>query len=361
MPLQWGCCETISSGENKTDHAVCSSCDKAYHFDCLHISSEVQSHWKCQNCVRRKTRNNEDTPIRCVAEFSKQDTTTPTVNTTKRSTKRPALQSPPQDVTQSLTREDVSEIVREVIKSEMKAATVELGSVLTSLVSQEIKGIKEDLREVKNSMDFINSEYEDFKREHQETAENVKCLDAECTSMRTTISELNSRINMLEQHTRSNNIELQCVPESKTENIVSMVMNLSGFLKCQLKEENIVYSARVPKANRTSSRPRSIVVQLSSVKIRDSLLAAAIKYNKANPAVKLNATHMGISGDKLPIFISEHLSPANKSLHAAARIKAKECDYKFVWVRGGKIFVRKNETSDYIIIRDLASLDKLIK
>lgn len=359
MSLLWGCCETASSGVKETDYAVCSSCGKAYHFVCLHITSEVQSQWKCQNCVPRKTRNNEDTPIRCNAEFSKQDT--PPVNVTKRSTKRPALQSPPQDVAQALTREDVSEIVREVIKSEMKAATVELGSVLSNLFSQEIKAIKDDIREVKDSMDFINSEYEDFKREHHKTAENVKCLDAECTSMRTTVSELNNRINMLEQQTRSNNIELQCIPESKTENIVSLVMNLSGFLKCQLKEENIIYGARVPKVNRTSSRPRSIVVQLSSVKIRDSFLAAAINYNKANPEKKLNTTHIGISDDKHPIYISEHLSPANKSLHAATRTKAKECNYKYVWVRGGKIFVRKNETSDYIIIRDLISLDKLVK
>lgn len=358
MSLQWGCCESVSSGENETDYAICSSCNKAYHFNCLHIS-EVQSQWKCQNCVRRKTRINEDTPIRCVAEFSKHDT--PTVNVTKRSSKRPALQSPPQDAAKSLTREDVSEIVREVIKSEMKAATVELGSVLSNLFSQEIKTIKDDIKEIKSSMDFINSEYEDFKGEHRQTAENVKRLDTECTSMRSTINELNNRISMLEQQSRSNNIELQCVPENKSENIVSLMMNLSGFLKCELKNENIIYGARVPKANRTSPRPRSIVVQLSSVKIRDSLLAAAINYNKTNPADRLNTTHMGISGEKHPIYISEHLSPSNKSLHAATRAKAKECNFKYVWVRGGKIFVRKNETSDYIIIRDLTSLDKLVK
>lgn len=65
-------------------------------------------------------------------------------------------------------------------------------------------------------MDLINSEYEDY----------VKCLDGE-TSMHSTISELNNRRNMLEQQSSSNNIELQCVPESKTENVVSLVMNLS--------------------------------------------------------------------------------------------------------------------------------------
>lgn len=100
-------------------------------------------------------------------------------------------------------------------------------------------------------MDFINYEYEDFKGEQHKTAENLKCLDVEFSLMRTTIKELDNRMNILEQQTRSNNIELQCVHESKTENIVSLVMNLSGFLKCQLIEENIIYATRVPKANRT--------------------------------------------------------------------------------------------------------------
>lgn len=101
----------------------------------------------------------------------------------------------------------------------MKTATVKLKSFLSSLFSQEIKEMKDDIRRVKNSIHFKNSEDADFKMDHHMMAENVKCLDNECISMRTTISVLNNRNNLLEQQTRSHNIELQFMPESKTENI----------------------------------------------------------------------------------------------------------------------------------------------
>lgn len=65
---------------------------------------------------------------------------------------------------------------------------------------------------------------------------------------------------------------------------------------------------------------------------------------------------MGIAGDKSPVYVCEHLSPANKALHAAARIRSRELGYKFVWVRNGHIFMRKDETSRFIHIKNKQTL-----
>ncbi|CAK1584852.1 unnamed protein product [Parnassius mnemosyne] len=97
----------------------------------------------------------------------------------------------------------------------------------------------------------------------------------------------------------------------------------------------------------------------NSPRTRDTFLAASIMYNKANPNEKLNSNLLGIGGAKENVYVVEHLSPTNKYLHAAARKKAKELNYKFVWVRRGRIFMRKSETSDYKYIRDLETLDSL--
>lgn len=66
---------------------------------------------------------------------------------------------------------------------------------------------------------------------------------------------------------------------------------------------------------------------------------------------------MGLSN--LYIYIVEDLSPSNKALHAATRIKAKEKNYKYVWLRNGKIFVKKSDGSDYILIKNMNDLNKL--
>lgn len=49
-----------------------------------------------------------------------------------------------------------------------------------------------------------------------------------------------------------------------------------------------------------------------------------------------------------------------KSRHAATRIKAREMSYKFVWVRNGRIFVRKTVEDQAIVIKNLDSLNLLI-
>lgn len=112
--------------------------------------------------------------------------------------------------------------------------------------------------------------------------------------------------------------------------------------------------------NRENKRPRSIVVQFNSVKIRDEYLAASLSFNKNKPIKdKLNSSHIGLEGEKTAIFISEHLSPTNKALHAATRAAAKEKGYKYVWVKNGRVFARKSDDSDYIFIRNTDSLSKL--
>lgn len=54
----------------------------------------------------------------------------------------------------------------------------------------------------------------------------------------------------------------------------------------------------------------------------------------------------------------EHLSPETKKLHVATKEKFKN-SYKYIWIKYGRVYVRKNENSDAIHISDLSSLLKL--
>lgn len=131
-------------------------------------------------------------------------------------------------------------------------------------------------------------------------------------------------------------------------------------MDCPIPTEKILHCTRIAKINRENNqRPRSIVVQFATPRDRDTFLAAAIKFNKSKPSPEnLNTSHLGYSGEK-PVYVLEHLSPSNKALHAAARLAARKSGYKHVWIRHGRIFVRKTDHSDYILIRDMNSLDKI--
>lgn len=93
--------------------------------------------------------------------------------------------------------------------------------------------------------------------------------------------------------------------------------------------------------------------------VRDTVLTAVKQFNKAHPKDKLNSSHLGLAGEKKPVFVSEHLTPANKQLHAAARKTAKDKNIEFVWVQNGRVFMRKDKDAIKILVKDLDVLKSL--
>lgn len=81
---------------------------------------------------------------------------------------------------------------------------------------------------------------------------------------------------LLKQHTPANNVEIQCVTEMKYANPIATVLKLVEFLKCSITEDNILKCTRTAKLDRSNPRPRSIVAQLTSQKLRVVVLCSFI-------------------------------------------------------------------------------------
>ncbi|CAK1595322.1 unnamed protein product [Parnassius mnemosyne] len=321
----WGCC--FSEKDNCDEFIVCIKCDKKYHYACMMIdrkiiSSDLLATWACPECVHQlpKPTNKENTPVRNV--------------TTVRGNKRVAIGSPHSDSEKvNISMEDIRLVVEGVMEDKMNDLFKRFNENLAGFFAKEIKPMRDELLSIKESLTFIN--------------------DQNC-------SALAQRVNQIEQHSRQCNLELQNVPESRNENLITMITKLGKVIGSSLKENDILNCTRTAKINRESRRPRSIIVHLASPRIRDEMLAMTSKYNKANSDNKLNTTHLGLTGHTTPVFVTEHLSPANKAIHAAARLKARERGYKYMWVRNGRVFMRKTDDSDYILVKNLDSLKKLI-
>ncbi|CAH2102050.1 unnamed protein product [Euphydryas editha] len=223
---------------------------------------------------------------------------------TSRGSKRQVAGSPsppslPNDIN------DIHVVIREIIQEEFSGMLVKMNETIISTINQELEPQKKEMQGIRDSISFMNDKFEDIKKEQQSS-------------------------------------------------------NKRETLNYEINDKDILHCTRIAKTNPSSTRPRSIVVQLASTRLRDQLLAAVVNYNRINPQKKLNSSHLGYAGLKSPVYVVEHLSPNNKALHAAARIKAKEMNYKYVWVRNGKIFVRKSEGAELIQIRNKNSLSKII-
>lgn len=253
------------------------------------------------------------------------------------------------------------ELIREIIRSELQnLLSNDMGNIIQDSIRSELKDIIEELGSMKRSVKFISKQYDDMHSLLEERSKQINQLQKENNSMQPIIKELNFRLTQMEQHARSCNIEIISVPEFKSENLNVITMQLCKSVSCPLKDSDIIMATRVAKQNTDGKRPRSIIVKVISPSVRDEILAAVIKFNKANATDKLSTAHLGIGGDKKPVYVAEHLTVQNRALHQATRLAAKEKNYKFVWVRNGRIFAKKNETSERLLIKDKESLQKLL-
>lgn len=350
MAIEWGCC-SLELKDNK--YKLCSKCGKAHHFSCLtwegdYVTMEQSSDWIGPCCVR------------CIRAADEQDTPARTnPNATVRASKRQALSSPPVNTEGPVTLSEVRNIMEDVIQKHMSDLMVQMNINMRSILDSELKIYRNEINEVKQTVIFMNSEFEAAKEEKAIYQEATKNLQENNIKLSETVKVLETRINNLEQSSRNNNIEVQCLPEKKSENLMTLFRALCDVVKSDIDENQINRITRIAKLNPKSERPRSIVVEFSSTRTRDAFLAATINYNKKNPGQKLNASHFGISGSMAPVYVTEHLSAANKALHSAARLAAKDKGFKYVWVRGGRIFMRKSEGSGFILIKDFETLSKL--
>ncbi|KAF9412365.1 hypothetical protein HW555_009110 [Spodoptera exigua] len=249
--------------------------------------------------------------------------------------------------------------LRDIIKEELAAA---VKSSFKDLLTDQLKNIQGEISAFKVSFGFFNEQFEEFKKRFEEKDAIINQLRSDNTKLQQNVIDLTTRLCIVEQNMRESNVEINGLPEDKSENLVETLKNIAKVTNCDIGDSDIMQITRVAKQNKENNRPRSVVAKLRSPRQRDNLLAAVGNFNKKHPSDKLNSHHLGIGlgGSRVPVYVSEHLCPTGKHLHAATRKLAKEMSYDFVWLRNGRIFVRKDIHSKPIHIRNHDSL-KLMK
>ncbi|XP_026327859.1 uncharacterized protein LOC113236088 [Hyposmocoma kahamanoa] len=256
-----------------------------------------------------------------------------------------------------------SQITLESVKSLIQEASddllAKLEGKITKIVDTKTKEIFKEINELKVSLNYLNEEHEDLKKELKQKCNVVKELEDENMQIKMRLTDINSRLNVMEQYSRTSNVEIQCIPEYKTENLEKIVGQISKVTGSEIQGSDIYKCTRIAKLNSDSKRPRSVVVKFSSPRIRDTFMAGVIKFNKNHASDKLSTSHIGIGGEKRAVYVVDHLTPEMKKLHAAARITGKRLGYQFVWVKNGRVFMRKSDTTEHVIVKSAAQLELL--
>lgn len=143
------------------------------------------------------------------------------------------------------------------------------------------------------------------------------------------------------------------IPEKADENLCEIVGKIGKHVNYNVDEDSIETITRVP--TKLDKKPKNIIVRFKSKSVRDNFLMA-VKAKRIQQGGKAGFKLESIANQ---FYINEHLTTRNKILFKSARTIAREKHFKFVWVQGGHILVRKDETSQILKIQAEMDLNKL--
>ncbi|XP_046683628.1 uncharacterized protein LOC124369621 [Homalodisca vitripennis] len=167
------------------------------------------------------------------------------------------------------------------------------------------------------------------------------------------VTDLELRVEDNEQYMRSNTLEIQGIPESKNEYVYEVVKKVGVALDINISREDIDVCHRLKKRN-DADRPAGIIAKF--VRREDNLKFLEKRRVKRN----LNSHDVGYTSSTAnPVYVNESLSPTKRKLLAAAQSVKQEKNYAYLWVRNGKIFLRKAQGDSFIIVSSMEQIEKL--
>lgn len=184
----------------------------------------------------------------------------------------------------------------------------------------------------------------------------IKSLEKENCRMSQENSEIKGRLDLLEQRSRLNNLEITGIPVMDKEDPRKLVTEVFKAYGINVPSEVIDVVHRVPTRN--IKQPKPVIVALNGRYWKNKILESVKTNVKSRNIITVDQIFPEYKG-KDKIFVREHLTANNKFLLNECKKVAKDKNYKFVWVRDCKICVRKNEQAAIKVIYSLSDVHTL--
>ncbi|XP_042144444.1 uncharacterized protein LOC121834753 [Ixodes scapularis] len=216
-----------------------------------------------------------------------------------------------------------------------------------------VQCLQETVKTLQQSIGDLTLKYDSVLAKATENEKNTEALQvrlAEVCSVADeqsrTIQRLQGDLNHLEQRSRSTNLEIHGLPCHKDENLERIIADLGDKLDLPPLQAGDVLAI-----HRLATKPGPappVLIRFASVKVYDEWMSRRVRLSSL------------YNSGKLPkVYFNENLTRANRELFWMARSKAKEVLFKYVWVKGGKIFAKKEQGSALVRVNTINDLENI--
>lgn len=168
------------------------------------------------------------------------------------------------------------------------------------------------------------------------------------------VADLKSRVGSLERGALSCDLIISAVPELEGEDLPAIFRLIAARLAIGLSPADLVELVRL-KSTVVTNKPRLILAKLASVQCRNRFLAA----KRAKGSIYADELGLPVDQPHTPIFVNEHLPPLQFKFLGKVRAYAEERGFRFVWMVMDWVHVKRDASSNPIIMKSEADLHLL--
>ncbi|XP_063381263.1 uncharacterized protein LOC134667783 [Cydia fagiglandana] len=253
-----------------------------------------------------------------------------------------------------------NDALTEYLDCKFKVLSEQWRADIREAISDLTDTFKADVQELTSRINTCEENLQKLEQKLDSTSppENDTSLRAENEQLRKDMEDLLEKLDDMDQSARLCNVEIQNIPERRGENLVQMASDIGRMLGVELPPEKIQAIHRTAHSV-ASDRPKNIVLQLTTRRLRDDVIAAARARRTLTTADLLPATSAAEVASVRRFYVNEHLTLKKKILFGKARKIAKEKEYKYIWVKNANILLRKTDDARVLHIRNDSDLMKI--
>lgn len=221
---------------------------------------------------------------------------------------------------------------------------------------QEIDRIMKKMDEMEKSLakkyDEIKSNIKATMEKQELLNQTMRKLQKDNKAYKDEISDLKGRIEWLEKGNLETSLNLYPVIETERMDLNDLMLKIGNKIGLKIEGRDILDKYRKP--TKKSGKPGDIVIKCASKDIRDKIIEGIKK-------VKLSHEDIGIKCELKRIYGNEELTKQGKDIYYRALKFKYEQKWKFLWIKGGRSYLKKDENGRAIRLDNMEILEQLCK
>lgn len=225
----------------------------------------------------------------------------------------------------------------------------------------ENKKIREDVRELKSTVNKQQIEIVDLKKQLTKSTTQLAAAEKELDEAKKRINDQQEEIgelydlqDRLEQYTRKNSLEFHGIPESAYNSTEEAILKIAEALEVPVSSDDIEISHKL-----NTQGNKAIIAKFISHKVKTNLYRARTKLKQVKMADVFPDSSYATRVQSTRIFINENLTSYRRRIMSKANEKRRDGELLSVWSMDGTIYVKTSPDGRPIKIVELEDLENL--